>query len=113
MLLSQFGLCYVPQASDSTTNDLQEVTSRLLADSALNSAFSNLATLYSITTSCITFPVTKGTVECRFSDMRQVKTRLRSHPEKNILDQAMPQCIEDPCTLSDDELRTIVTHSKA
>ena len=43
-----FRLSNVPLASDSTTNDLQEVTSHLLTDSALNAAFPNLATLASL-----------------------------------------------------------------
>ena len=46
VLFSQFRLSYVPQSSNSTTNDLQEFTSNLLTDSALNSAFPSLATLY-------------------------------------------------------------------
>ena len=46
-------------------------------------------------------PVIKATVECSFSDKRQVKTRLRSHVGKNTLDQAMPVCIEDPSTCTE------------
>ena len=51
-------------------------------------------------------------VECSFRDTRQVKTRLMSRQGDNTLDQAMPVCNEDPSTLSDDDLATIVTYSK-
>ena len=55
-------------------------------------------------------PVTEVTVECSFSVVRQVKTRLRRRLGENTLDQAMLVCVEDPSTLSDDELVVIVTH---
>ena len=101
MLFSHFRLSYVPQALDSTTNDLQEVTSYLLTKSTLNSAFPNLATLYCIPATCTQciLPVTKATVEYSFSGMRKVETGLH---------------IEDPVNmLSEDKLATILTHSKA
>ena len=60
----------------------------------------------------LVLPVTTATVERSFSDMRQVKTRLRSRLGENTLDQAMRVCIEGPPTLSEDELDTNVTHWK-
>ena len=60
----------------------------------------------------LVLPVTTATVECSFSDMRQVKTRLMSRLGENTLDQAMRMCIEGPPTLSDDELDTNVSHWK-
>ena len=98
-----------PESSDSTTNGLQDVTSRLLTDSTLNAAFPNLATLASLQ---LVLPVTTATVERSFSDMRQVKTRLRSRLGENTLDQAMRVCIEGSPRLSDDELEKIVTYWK-
>ena len=90
----------------SSTDDLQVVTSRLLTDSTLNAAFPNLATLASLQ---LVLPVTTATVERSFSDMKLVKTRLRSRLGENTLDQAMRVCIEGPPTLSEDELDNIVT----
>ena len=57
-------------------------------------------------------PVTKATVEHSFSDMSQVKTRLRSRLGQNTLDEAMHVCIEGPPMLSDDELDASVSHWK-
>ena len=54
----------------------------------------------------------KVTVECSFSAMKEVKTRLRNHLVESTLDRAMPVSTEDPSMLSDDELATIVAHSK-
>ena len=96
VLFIQFMSFSVPESSDSTTDDLQEVTSRLLTDSTLNVVFPNLATLASLH---LVLPVTTATVERSFSDMRQVKTTLRSRLGENTLDQAMRVCIEGPPTL--------------
>ena len=102
-------MCSRIRYSDNTNDDLQVVTSRLLTDSTLNSAFPNLATLASLH---LVLPVITVTVERSFSDMRQMKTRLRSQLGENTLDQAMRVCIKGPPTLSDDKLDTIVTHWK-
>ena len=93
VLFIQFMSSSVPESSDSTTDDLQEVTSRLLTDSTLNVPFPNLATLASLH---LVLQVTAATVERSFSDMRQVKTTLRSRIGENTLDQAMHVCIEGP-----------------
>ena len=69
VLFSQFRLSSVPESSDSSTSDLQEVTSHLLTESTLNAAFPNLATLASLQ---LVLAVTTATVEHSFSDMRQV-----------------------------------------
>ena len=80
-----------------------------VADIALNPAFPNIATVGYLQ---FVLAVTIVTVERSFSDMRQVKTRLRSRLEENTVDQAMYVCIEGPPTLSDNKLDTIVTHLK-
>ena len=53
VLLSQFSSSSVPESSDSTSNDLQEVTSRLLTDSTLNAAVSNLNCYSRISATCL------------------------------------------------------------
>ncbi len=57
-------------------------------------------------------PVTTATVERSFSDMKLVKTMLRSRLSEETLDQAMRVCIEGPEKLSYRELETIVEHWK-
>ena len=47
-----------------------------------------------------------------FSDIKLIKTRLRSRLSEDTLDQAMRVCIEGPEKLSDEELDLIVNHWK-
>ncbi len=61
---------------------------------------------------CVILPVTTATVERSFSDMKFVKTRLRSRLSEETLDQAMRVRIEGPEKLSYRELETIVEHWK-
>ena len=93
---------------DSTTG-LQKVTSSLLNDGTLNAGFPNLANLASI---ALVLPVTTATVERSFSDMKLVKTRLRSRMGEDTLEHAMRVCIEGPDTLCDKDLESIVNHWK-
>ena len=86
MLFIQFMSSSVPESSDSTNDDSQGVTSRLLIDSTLDAAFPSLATSASLH---LVLPFITASVERSFSDMRQVKTRLRSRLGENTLDQAM------------------------
>ena len=83
VLFIQFLTFSVPESLESTTDDLQEVTSCLLTDSTLNVAFPNLATLVSLH---LVLSITTATVERSFSG-------------KITQDQAMRVCIEGPPTL--------------
>ncbi len=72
----------------------------------MKAGFPNLERLASL---CVVLPVTTATVERSFSDMKLVKTRLRSRLSE---DQAMRVCIEGSEKLSYRELETIVEHWK-
>ena len=78
-------------------------------DGTLNAGFPNLANLASI---ALVLPVTTATVERSFSDMKLVKTRLRSRMGEDTLEHAMRVCIEGPDTLCDKDLESIVNHWK-
>ena len=53
-----------------------------------------------------------GGVERTFSDMKMVKTRLRSRLGKDTLDYVLHMCIESPDTLDDKKLKCIFNHWK-
>ena len=74
------------ECCEDTTTVLQRVTSELLTNGTLNAAFPNLTCLVAVQ---LVLPVTTATVERSFSDMRVVKTRLRSRLRENTLDQLM------------------------
>ena len=93
---------------DSESN-IQTVMHRLLTSDTLYAGFPNLAKLAAIG---LVIPVTTATVERAFSDMKLVKTRLRSCLGEDTLDYAMRVCIEGPDKLSDSELDAIVHHWK-
>ncbi len=57
-------------------------------------------------------PETTATVERSFSDMKQIKTRLRNRLGEDTLDQAMRISIEGPEKISSDSLDNIVQHWK-
>ena len=109
VIFTQFRNRTDPESSDDTTTGLQEVSSNLLTNATLNAAFPNLACLASLH---LVLPVTTATVERSFSDMRLMKTRLRSRLGEDTLDQAMRVCIEGPHRLGDDDLEAIVNHWK-
>ena len=98
-----------PQSSDDATTGLLYVTSNLLTNATLHAAFPNLVCLASLH---LVLPVTTSTVERSFSDMKLVKTRLRSRLGEDTLDQAMRVCIEGLERLGDSELEAIVSHWK-
>ena len=60
----------------------------------------------------LVLPVTTATVERSFSDMKLVKTRLRSRLGENTLDQLMRVGIEGLERLSDNELEAILDNWK-
>ena len=88
---------------------IQTVMHSLLTSDALSAGFRNLAKLAAIG---LVIPVTTATVERAFSDMKLIKTRLRSRLGEDTLDYAMHICIEGPDKLSDSELDAIVQHWK-
>ncbi len=86
-----------------------DVLSDLLTNHTLKAGFPYLERLASL---CVVLPVTTATVERSFSDMKLVKTTLRSRLSEETLDQAMRVCIEGPDKISYRELETIVEHWK-
>ena len=81
----------------------------LLTSDTLSSGFPNLGKLAAI---ALVLPVTTATVERTFSDMKLVKTRIRSRLGEETLDYTMRICIEGPDKLSDEDLDAIICHWK-
>ena len=75
----------------------------------LFAGFPNLKKLASI---ALVLPVTTATVERTFSDMKMVKTRLRSRLGEDTLDYALRICIEGQDTLDNHKLECIISHWK-
>ena len=73
----------------------------------MSAGFPNLKKLVSI---ALVLPVTTATVEKTFSDMKMVKTRLRSRLGEDTLDYALRICIEGQDTLDNDKLECIISH---
>ena len=71
----------------------QTVLHSILTSNTLSSGFPNLMKLASI---ALVIPVTTAAVERSFSDMKLVKTRLRSRMGEDTLDYALRICIEEP-----------------
>ena len=97
------------QFKESHRDGEHSVISSLLTNSTILAAFPNIACLASI---ALVLPVTTATVERSFSDMKLVKTRLRSRLGEGTLDQALRVCIEGPEYLSDSALDAIITDWK-
>ena len=62
--------------------------------------------------SCINLLSTTSHYSNCFSDIKLIKTQLRSRLSEDTLDQAMRVCIEGPEKLSDEELDLIINHWK-
>ena len=71
----------------------------------LISMFPNLNTLASI---CLTIPIETASVERNFSQMKMIKTRIRSRLGEKSLSHLMKIAIESPEKLSDSDLENIV-----
>ena len=84
----------------------QTVLHSILTSNTLSSGFPNLMKLASIAL------VTTATVERSFSDMKLVKTRMRSRIGDDTLDHALWICIEGPDMLSNENLECIITQWK-
>ena len=85
----------------------KDVTHALMYTSTLSSSFPNLVTLAKIVS---ILPVATATVERSFSNMKLLKTRLRSQLGDDTLDQALRVCIEGPERLTDESLEAIIDH---
>ena len=71
----------------------------------LKSMFPNLNTLAMIS---LSIPVATASVERSFSEMKLIKTRLRSSLSDTSLSHLMKIAIESPATLTDSDLEEIV-----
>ena len=94
---------------DDSIPSTQRVMYSLLTSDTLSSGFPNLVKLATI---ALVLPVTTATVERTFSDMKLIKTRLRSRLGEDTLDYTMRVCMEGPEKLSDEDLDAIVCHWK-
>ncbi len=95
--------------SNGSALGLGTVLSSLLTNGTLKAAFPSLVCLASLV---LVLPVTTATVERSFSDMKLVKTWLRSKLGEETLDQALRVCIEGPNQLCNDRFEAIITHWK-
>ena len=77
----------------------------LVTNETLINMFPNLNTLASI---CLTIPIGTASVERSFSQMKMIKTRLRSHLGEQSLSHLMKIVLESPEKLSDSDLENIV-----
>ena len=85
---------------------LQKIVTTFLASSALVAGFPNLASL------AMVLPVTTATVERSFSDMKLIKTRLRSRLGEETLNHTMRISIEGPDKLNSEDLDSIIQYWK-
>ena len=83
--------------------DINKQLKELSTNSMLEIMCPGLGTLANV---CLTIPVGTASVERSFSQMKMIKTRLRSRLEAN-LSHLMKISIESPETLSDEELEQI------
>ena len=88
---------------------LQKIVTTFLASSALVAGFPNLASLARL---AVVLPVTTATVERSFSDMKLIKTRLRSRLGEVTLNQTMQSSIEGPDKLNSEDLDSIIQYWK-
>ena len=88
---------------------LQFVLPRLLGNGEIYAAFPNLAKIAAILG---VLPVTTTTVERSFSNMKLLKTRLRSRMSEETLDYYIRICIEGPDQLSDENLEAVLEYYK-
>ena len=91
------------------SSTLQQVLSRLIGSGDISAAFPNLSKLAAVLE---VLPVTTATVERTFSNMKLIKTRLRSRMGEDTLEHTMRICIEGPDHLSNDTLEAVVDHHK-
>ena len=92
-----------------SSSSLSEVLTSITTNETLKAGFPNLERLAAL---AMVLPVTTATVERSFSNMKLVKTRLRSWLGEDTLDQALRVCIEGPARLGKKELEVIINHWK-
>ena len=85
--------------------DMKSQLKELVTNTMLVSMFPNLNTLANI---CLAIPVSTASVERGFSQMKLIKTRLRSRIGASSLSHLMKIAIESPEKLSDDNLEQII-----
>ena len=89
------------QPKEDANSQLKELSTSLMLETMCPS----LSTLANI---CLTIPVGTASVERSFSQMKMIKTRLRSHLGEANLSHLMKIAIESSQSLSDTELEQIV-----
>ena len=85
--------------------DMKLQLKELVTNAMLVLMFPNLNALVNI---CLAIPVSTASVERSFSQMKMIKTRLRSRIGASSLSQLTKIAIESPEKLSDDDLEQIV-----
>ena len=85
--------------------DMKLQLKELVTNAMLVSMFPNLNALANI---CLAIPVSTASVERSFSQMKMIKTRLRSQIGASSLSHLMKIAIESPEKLSDDDLEQII-----
>lgn len=91
--------------SNQSKEDANSQLKELSTSSMLETMFPYLSTLAKI---CLTIPVGTASVERSFSQMKMIKTRLRSRLGEVSLSHLMKIAIESPQNLSDTEVEQIV-----
>ena len=97
---------FSPSISES---GLQKIVTTFLVSSALVAGFPNLASLARL---AVVLPVTTATVERSFSDMKLIKTRLRSRLGEETLNHTMRISIEGRDKLNSEDLDSIIQYWK-
>ena len=88
---------------------LQKIVTTFLVSSALVAGFPNLASLARL---AVVLPVTTATVERSFSDMKLIKTRLRSRLGEETLNHTRRISIEGPDKLNSEDLDSMIQYWK-
>ena len=86
--------------------DIKEQLKELSTNSMVQTMFPNLSIVANV---CLTIPAGTASVECSFSHMEMVKSRLRNRLGEDNLSYIMKIALESPEALSDEELEQIVT----
>ena len=86
-------------------NDMKAQLKELASNDMLKTLFPNLSKIGAI---CLSIPVTTASVERSFSQMKLIKTRLRSSLNDKSLSNLMKIALESPVELTDSHLEEIV-----
>ena len=86
--------------------DIKEQLKEVSTNSMMQTMFPNLSILANV---WLTIPVGTASVECSFSHMKMVKSRLRNRLGEANLSYLIKIALESPEALSDEELEQIVT----